>query len=302
MAIKLEMFRCLSAVARTGTLRDGAELVSKTPSAVSMTLKQLEEHIGQPLFEKDRKNKLTSVGAFVLEQAERELQHFDRTLRTIQDFAGARQGHVRLAVVPSVAGAVMPRFYATHMEALENLHLEVRDMDSASVLQELFWDRVDIGIATVGDRGMGLDSTPLLTDRFGIVARPDHPIAHGSGPVDWTAVQGVRLIANNLSAAIAHPVSQDLHRQSNLSAHNLTSMLAMVRAGIGVTILPEMAVGAPVLDDLVFRALNDPDAVRRVQLLRKTTAPGSPAEDLVANGILATARQITAERHRGDRP
>lgn len=295
MAIKIEMFRCLSAVARSGNLRDGADLVSKTPSAVSMTLKQLEDHIGQPLFEKDRKNKLTSVGAYVLEQAERELQHFDRTLRAIQDFANARQGYVRLAVVPSVAGTVMPRFYASHMQALERLHLEVRDMDSTSVLQELFWDRVDIGIATLGTAGPGLDSTPLMTDRFGVVAVANHPIARTADPIDWDDLRHTRLIANSLSAGIAHPVSQELHRRSNLSAHNLTSMLAMVRANIGVTILPEMAVGVFHRDDLVFRPLTDPDAVRRIQLLRKTGAPGSPAEELVAQGIVDTAAAMMAE-------
>ncbi len=295
MAIKIEMFRCLSAVARSGNLRDGAELLSRTPSAVSMTLKQLEEHIGQPLFEKDRKNKLTSVGAYVLEQAERELQHFDRTLRAIHDFASARQGYVRLAVVPSVAGTVMPRFYATHMQALQRLHLDVRDMDSASVLQELFWDRVDIGIASLGTAGPGLDSTPLMTDRFGVVAAPAHPLAQTTGAIGWEDLREARLIANSLSASIAHPVSQELHQRSNLSAQNLTSILAMVRANIGVTILPETAVGVFRRRDLVFRPLIDPDAVRRIQLLRKSGAPGSPAEDLVAQGILDTAAEMMAQ-------
>lgn len=299
MAIKLEMLRCFSAVARSGNLRDGADLLSKTPSAVSMTLKQLEEHIGQPLFAKDRKSKLTAVGAFVLEQAEREIHHFDRTVRTIQDFATARQGHVRLAVVPSVAGSVMPRFYAEHFQALKNLHLEVRDMDSASVLQELYWDRVDIGIATLGEFNMGFDSTLLLSDRFGVVAAPGQPITQHSGPIGWEDLRTQRLIANNLSGAIAHPMAQELHRQSNLSAHNLTSMLAMVRAGIGVTILPEMAISAAPQGDFVFRPITDPSAVRRIHLLRKVDTPSSPAEDLVTQGIIDTAQAIASEREQG---
>ncbi len=295
MAIKLEMLRCLSAVARSGNLRDGADVLSKTPSAVSMTLKQLEEHIGQPLFEKDRKSKLTAVGAFVLVQAEREIQHFDRTVRAIQDFASARQGHVRLAVVPSVAGSVMPRFYAAHFQALKNLHLEVRDMDSVSVLQELFWDRVDIGIATQGEFNMGFDSTLLLSDRFGVVAARGQPITQESGPIDWEDLRAERLIANSLSAAIAHPLAQELHRQSNLSAHNLTSMLAMVRARIGVTILPEMAISAAAQGDFSFRPITDPSAVRRIHLLRKAGAPSSPAEDMVTQGIIDTAKAIASE-------
>ena len=293
MVLKIEMFRCLSAVARSGTLRDGADLLSKTPSAVSMTLKQFEEHLGQPLFEKDRKNKLTSVGAYVLEQAERELQHFDMTVKAIQDFAHGRQGHVRLAVVPSVAGTVMPRFYAQHLHALESIHLEVRDMDSTSVLQELFWGRVDIGIATSSDTGMGLSSLPLMTDPFGVVTSPDHPLAAETSPVSWSDLQSTRLISNSLSAGIAHPESKDLHRRANLSAHNLTSILAMVRANIGVTILPEMAVWTTRPDDLVFRPLEDPNAVRQIQILRKAGASQSPAETLVETGIIKTVQEMT---------
>ena len=300
MALKIEMFRCLSAVARSGNLKDGAEFLSKTPSAVSMSLKQLEDHLGQNLFEKDRKNKLTPVGAFVLEQAERELQHFDMTVRAIHDYAYARKGHVRLAVVPSVAGTVMPRYYAENRDALASIHLEVRDMDSASVLQELYWGRVDIGIATFRDSSMGLSSTLLMSDRFGVVAAPDHPIAAQTGPVDWSDLRPDQLIANSLSANIANPQCRDLHARANLSAHNMTSILAMVRANIGVTILPEMAVWPFQPDTLVFRHLNDPTAKRQIHLLRQSETAQSPAEEMVANGIAATVRSISFDQGRSN--
>lgn len=290
------MFRCLSAVARSGNLKDGAEFLSKTPSAVSMTLKQFEEHIGQPLFEKDRKSKLTSVGAYVLEQAERELLHFDMTIKAIRDFANARQGHVRLAVVPSVAGTVMPRVYAEHMHDLESIHLEVRDMDSPSVLQELFWGRVDIGIGTISDSGLGLHSTPLMKDRFGVVVSSEHPIAAETSPLDWSDLRSYRLISNSLSEGISNPESRELHQHANLSAHNLTSIAAMVRANIGVTILPEMAVWNARPDDLVFRPLKDPGAIRQIQLLRKSGASQSPAEVLVERAIVATVREMTKDQ------
>lgn len=297
MAIKVEMLRCLSAVARSGNLKDGADLLSKTPSAVSMTLKQLEEHIGQALFEKDRKDKLTPVGAYVLEQAERELQHFDMTVKAIHDYASAKQGHVRIAMVPSVAGTVMPRFYAEQQKALKSIHLEVRDMDSTSVIQELFWGRVDLGIATIRDSSMGLTSAPLMTDRFGAVMSPRHPLASVATPLDWQDLRSTLLIANSLSASIDNPICKELHAKANLSAHNLTSILAMVRADIGVTILPEMAVWSAKPDDLVFRPLSGPKTKREVHLLRNSGAWQSPAEQLVEQGIIETVRGILERRN-----
>ena len=100
MAIKIEMLRCFREVARSGNLTDAAQVLKRTPSAVSMMLKQFESHLGEPLFETDRKNKLTALGVFVLEQAERELLHFDNTVRVIESYANASHGHVRIATVP----------------------------------------------------------------------------------------------------------------------------------------------------------------------------------------------------------
>ena len=51
------------------------------PSAVSMMLKQLEDHLGAPLFESERKSKLSALGLFTLDEASRELDHFERLSR-----------------------------------------------------------------------------------------------------------------------------------------------------------------------------------------------------------------------------
>ena len=62
MSIKLEMLRTFRIVAEQGSLTAASSLLARTPSAVSMTLAQLEDHIGAPLFETDRKNRLTPLG------------------------------------------------------------------------------------------------------------------------------------------------------------------------------------------------------------------------------------------------
>ena len=102
------MLRCFVTVARTGTLGDAAAILGRTPSALSMTLKQLEAQLGEPLFETERKSKLTALGAFVFDQAERELKQFDATVAAISEFATSKQGRVRVAAVPSVAGTILP--------------------------------------------------------------------------------------------------------------------------------------------------------------------------------------------------
>ncbi|WP_392341827.1 LysR family transcriptional regulator [Phaeobacter sp. BS23] len=199
MTLKIELLRGFAAVARSGNLSDAAGILGRTPSAVSMMLKQLETHLGEPLFETDRKNRLTALGAFVLEQAERELQQYDTMVKAIEGYAKATHGHVRIATVPSVAGTVMPLVFSRHISDFEHVDIELRDMDSISVLHELSRDRIDIGIATLGQNSSGLHSQPLLSDAFGVICTRDHPLAQERGKIDWDMLRDERLIANSLS-------------------------------------------------------------------------------------------------------
>ncbi|HBQ17117.1 MAG TPA: LysR family transcriptional regulator, partial [Myxococcales bacterium] len=118
MTIKIEMLRAFAIVAESGTLAEAATRLRRTPSAISMTLKGLEEHLGQRLFATDRKNRLTPLGEYVLDQARRELQQFDATISAIEGFATAPQGLIQVAAVPSVAGMIFPQvvgaFLARH--------------------------------------------------------------------------------------------------------------------------------------------------------------------------------------------
>ncbi|WP_424943882.1 LysR family transcriptional regulator [Aliiroseovarius crassostreae] len=296
MALKIELLRGFAAVARSGNLSDAADVLGRTPSAVSMMLKQLETHLGEPLFETDRKSKLTALGSYVLEQAERELQQFDKTVKAIEGFARATHGHVRIATVPSVAGTIIPQVFSRHIKDYGNVDIELRDMDSSSILHELSRNRIDIGVATLGENSVGLLSQHLMSDRFGVICAPTHPLARDTGPVGWDALAGARLIANSLSAGIGAEASKSLHEKALLSAHNLTSIIGMVHAGIGITILPEMAVRTSNSAGLVFRPLANPQATRDIHLLRRADSALSPAARLLESHILECAAEFSQKR------
>lgn len=295
MALKIEMLRGFATVARSGNLSDAAQTLGRTPSAVSMMLKQLETHLGEPLFETDRKSKLTALGTFVLEQAERELQQFDNTVKAIEGFARATHGHVRIATVPSVAGTIIPQVFSRHINDYGNVDIELRDMDSSSILHELDRDRIDIGIATIGQQSVGLNSQHLLSDTFGVICSPTHALAQDTGPVTWDVLTQERLIANSLSAGISADASILLHEKALLSAHNLTSIMAMVQANIGITILPEMAVRASNSSGLIFRPLAEPHAKREIHMLRRADSTLSPAARILEQHILEIAAEISQD-------
>lgn len=294
MMLKIEVLRGFVTVARHGNLHDAATKLGRTPSAVSMMLKQFEAHLGEPLFETDRKNRLTALGAFVLEQAERELEHFDGTVKAIEGYASASFGRIRVATVPSVAGTIIPRLFSEKISKYSDIHVELRDMDSRSVIHELSRGRVDVGIATLDQSGSGLHSRLLMADRFGVVCARMHPLAAHSVPIDWKDLEGVRLFANSLSERIETEAARELHRASNISAHNVTSIIGMVRANIGVTILPEMAAKAVEQSDLVFQLLADESVTREIHLLRRADSALSPVARMFEADVVQTVEDMLA--------
>lgn len=288
MAIKIEMLRCFAAVVESGNLAGAAARLNRSPSAVSMMLKQLEDHLGKPLFETDRKRDLSPLGRFVIEQARIELRQFDRSVQSIEEYARAGIGVVRVAAVPSVAGTVLPTAFETFLERHPNVQVSLRDMNSAGVLEALDQERADIGVATVSDSAWTSGRTHLFDDEFGLICRPDHALAADDEPVRWEELEKENFIGNELCESIRSPVSQALCRQARLVIYNTGSLLAMVKAGLGVTVLPRTVIELHP-GETVFRSIDDPSAVRRIDLLYRSGNAASPlADDLVQHVVNAT--------------
>tara|TARA_B110000908_G_scaffold166807_1_gene218561 strand:+ start:4200 stop:5060 length:861 start_codon:yes stop_codon:yes gene_type:complete len=275
MAIKIEMLRCFHAVVDNGNLMQAATALGRTPSAVSMMLKQLEDHIGAPLFEAGRKSRLTALGTMIHTEARRELIHFDKSVSMIDALAQSQAGLVRLAVTPSAANTILPpvieRFAASHPA----VRIELRDMASTDVHLSLQQDQADIGIATL-PKLKNLQQYELFTDHFGVVCRRDHPLAKDWDSLSWADVVPHRFIANGLCSMIKDDQFEPILKASLMMVPTTISLLALVNEGVGITLLPERALPAT-YRELVFLKLQDIKALRRVDVATAPIETLSPA-------------------------
>ncbi|MEO3415687.1 LysR family transcriptional regulator [Roseovarius sp. CAU 1744] len=283
MAIKIEMLRCFCAAADHGSLADAAQQLGRTASAVSMMLRQFEDHIGAPLFESARKSRLTPLGEMILIEARRELEHFDRTIKSIEGMSRAEQGQVRLAVTPSVAQTILPKILRGFMLKHPGVRIDIRDTDSASVQRELTAERADIGIATLRQLP-GFERELIFSDRFGVVCRVDSPLARHGSELTWKQIEDESFIANGLCFGIDDESFAPILNASNLMVPNTASILSLVRAGVGITILPELAV-LPDFLDLKFLPLADCSARREVWMATPPEHMLTPAAQALATSI-----------------
>lgn len=247
MSIKIDMLRCFTMVATHGSLSDAADVLGRTPSAVSMMLKQFEDHVGSALFETARKSRLTPIGELILAEARREVAHFENTVSVIEGLSRAELGYLRLAVTPSVATTVLPAVIFKFTERHPNVQIDLRDMDSGTIARELDRERADIGIGSFV-QVEGMRRTELFSDAFGVVCRKDHPLADNWDQLDWRTMGDHRIIANGLCKQITDPDFAPILARSHLMVPSTASLLGLVRQGVGITVLPRLAV-AKLLED-----------------------------------------------------
>ncbi len=194
--IRLEALRTLVTVAENGNIKDAADRLHRTPSAVSMTLKQTEDRLGGPLFESDRKQTLSSLGQLVYDRAVVLLRDYDRAMEVIATHAGARAGKLRLAAVPSVAVNLVPMALQAFVKSRPGLEIELFDTDSTEVHHLVESGQADIGFAGRPREGASLNFVPLFTDPFRVICRANTDLAAKSQAVEWRDLAAQDFIQN----------------------------------------------------------------------------------------------------------
>lgn len=288
--IRLETLRVFLAVAESGNIKDAAARLGRTPSAVSMTLKQIEDSLGARLFQSDRKHSLTDLGRFVQDATTVLLRDFDRAMELIRAYAESRAGRLRVASVPSVAAMLLPRMLQEFIAARPGVEIELVDTDSVGVRKLIESGEADLGIASAPPAQAGLAFEPLFADSFRLVCRASSPLARRRQGVTWSMLEGHEIIANEASRAIASPAFQALAGRGRLNVRNVTSLLALVQAGAGVTLLPALAT-ANLPSSLRAVPVADHAAIRTVGLLSRQGRIGSPIAQAFKAALAGAVRR-----------
>ena len=272
--VKLDALRAFVAVARHGNLREAADDLGRTQSALSMALKQLEGDLGGPLFQTDRKRNLTDLGQFVRDVGDDLVREHDRAIDLIHGYAQGRSGRLRIASVPSVAALILPDLLRTFMEIHDGAQVDLVDSDSSDVRARVAAGHADLGIAGPAPSGQSLLACALFSDPLHVVCRAESEFAQADN-LSWRDIANAPLIANETLSIAGVPEAAQIVAKSRLSVRNILSLLAMVRAGIGITVLPSLAtrsLAAP----LVAVPLAGEGCTRSISLLSRSGRSESP--------------------------
>lgn len=288
--LSITNLRTLVCVADCGGIRPAAERLGRTPSAVSMGLKQLEDAVGSALFEQDRKSQLTKVGEFTVQTARDVLKHFDNSCASIRAFARNEISRCTVAAVTSFAGTVLPEAIYRVKSRASNFEAMVREVHSARMADTVADGLVDVGFGRVTVSRPDVVATPLMLDRYSLVCREDHRFVTLGRAIRWDDLANDDFIGNeSYDSHICEGLST-MHDNARFHVSSASSAFALVTAKVGLTVLPQLASQiAP--RGIRFLPLEDKSASRVVAAYIRRGKKLSPA----ARMLIETTQSLLVE-------
>ena len=283
MNITLKHLRAFVEVARQGSFTRAAGALFVSQPALTVIINQFEEFSGLRLFDRTtRRVWLTKDGRDFLPSAERVVEEFDAAVLGLSAVAERRRGRVTLATLPSVAIRLLPGILKKFTERHPAISVHLHDSNASGVQRRVERGEVDFGIASRWEDNAELRFEALLRDRFGLVCRPDHPLAKSGEPLAWSELAGYPFLGLARDTGIWPLLNgidglPDSVRRPLYEVANIATLEGMLQAGLGITVLPELALPRAHAPALMFRPLVGPALRREICVIRRHGRSLSPA-------------------------
>lgn len=291
--VTLKQFRYFEALARHGHFGRAAEASSITQPALSMQIKDLEDTLGAQLFERGSKQvRLTPLG----EDLALRVREILRSVDEIGDLARASDaslvGRLRIGVIPTIAPYLLPRVIQSLSAHHPGLDIYVRETVTPRLIQELTEGRLDTAIVALPVSEPSLAEVALFSEDF-VLIRPD---ADKGAPIPSKEhLREMRLLLLEeghcfRDQALSFCDMRLSRPREMLDGSSLSTLVQMVSAGIGVTLLPEMALPVETRSaEVSVHRFPKPQPSRTIGMVWRKSTPLDAQLNQVAEIVRASA-------------
>lgn len=290
----LKQLQYLVALRDAGHFGRAAEQCYVTQSTLSAGIRELETLIGVTLVERTRRVvRFTPLGEAIVAKARKVLREAEELGDLARAAGRPLSGDMRMSVIPTIAPFMLPRILPRLRTEYPELKLFLREEPSAAACESLNHGRADCVLLALPYACGDVEVAPLFEDRL-FVAYPGDEGALPPGPVMADEIDETRLLLledghclrDHALAACNHP---ELRGQATMLGTSLHTIVQMVDNGLGVTMLPEMAIDAGILEhtSITARPIESDHAYRRIALVWRKASPRERDFRLLAS-VLAT--------------
>jgi DNA-binding transcriptional LysR family regulator len=281
MGAELRHIAAFLAVARCGNFTRAATELHVSQPALTVQIRQLEAALGLRLFDRNNRNvALTQPGRELVAPFERVLLEVRSIVEHAHDVAAHRRGVITVACLPSIAAGLLPRAIAELAVRHQGISARVRDVVSARVVELVKSGEVDFGLGICGRADRDLTEEPLFVDRLAAFVPKSHPLA-GKRDAALRDIAAHPLILTGRDSSVRELVERALEQQQvpvtvAQEASYMTTALEMAAAGLGIAILPDIAITS---SSVAVRrvGIRQPVLTRRIGIITKAGRSLSPA-------------------------
>jgi DNA-binding transcriptional LysR family regulator len=280
MKNSIQHIRAFLAVAQTGSFSRAAVAVNLSPSALTVQIQQLEDWLGVALLERSPRHvSLTSAGQSALLPMEKLLLDLENIVTASRDLASLRRGVVTIAALPSLCASTLPPLLKQFREQFPGVEVRLRDVVAQRIDTLVRDGEVDFGLGVRARMSHGLEFQVVMEDRLCLFIPVDHPLAKRRS-VTLGELTAQPIILTGRDSSVRELVEQlfadaQLPLSPGLEANYMSTVLALVRQGLGMSLLPESADDGR--DDLVKVPVDHPGVTRSIGLITRTGQTMAPA-------------------------
>ena len=275
--VTLRQLRYFDALTRHGHFGRAANACAVSQPALSMQIKDLEEALGGVLLERGaRQLALTTLGA----ERARRVRDILRAVDELGDFARASRdrlaGRLRVGMIPTIAPYLLPKVIENLARIHPELDIHVRETLTPKLVEEVAEGRLDTAIVALPVSEPSLTEVALFSENF-LLVRPGRD--EGTPVPSRKRLREMRLLLLEeghcfRDQALAFCNMQSSAAREVLDASSLSTLVQMVGAGIGVTLIPEMAVEVETRSAPVSLArFKKPQPSRTIGMVWRSTNP-----------------------------
>src|SRR5215471_18685654 len=298
--LTMRQLRYFDALARHGHFGRAAGACSISQPALSMQIKEMEEALGGALLERSaRQVTLTRLGEELIERVRDILRSVDE----LEDFARASRdrfaGRLRVGMIPTIAPYLLPRVIGDLTRLHPELDIQVREALTPKLIQELSEGRLDTAILALPVSEAALTEVALFSENF-LLVRPRKD--EGTPVPSREMLREMRLLLLEeghcfRDQALSFCNMQSAPPREMLDANSLSTLVQMVSAGIGVTLIPEMAVPVETRSAAVsVSRFRDPQPSRTIGMVWRKTSPLARQLLQISEVVCLSAGKVRAKQ------
>ncbi|MBP2276617.1 MULTISPECIES: hydrogen peroxide-inducible genes activator [Sphingomonas] len=292
----LKQLQYLAALQDHGHFGRAAEACFVTQSTLSAGIRELETLIGVTLVERTRRVvRFTPLGDRIADKARRVLREADELGDMARAAGRPLSGEMRMSVIPTIAPFMLPRILPRLRRDYPDLKLFLREEPSGAACEGLHHGRADCVLLALPFACGEVSAQVLFEDRLFVAGQPGEMgnIAHAmpSAEIDETRLlllEDGHCLKDHALSACARP---ELRAEATMMGTSLHTIVQMIDNGLGLTMLPEMALKAGILDHtgLVSRPLDAANPARKIALVWRRGSPREKDFQLLATALAEPA-------------